>query len=43
MSSQEDSSFFPALLSVAALFILEAVVVLSFYLKKYYGVYLWDL
>ncbi len=43
LPGQEDSPFFTAMLAVAAVFILAAVVVLSYYLKTYYGVYLWDL
>lgn len=41
-SGQEDSPFFTAMLGVATVFILAAVIVLSYYLKTYYGAYLWD-
>ena len=41
-SEHEDSPFFTAFLGVAAVFILGAVIVLSYYLKAWYGVYLWD-
>ena len=41
-SDREDSPFLTAMLGVATVFILAAVIVLSYYLKTWYGVYLWD-
>jgi hypothetical protein len=41
-SDQGDSVFLTAMLGVATVFILAAVVALSYYLKTYYGVYLWN-
>ena len=41
-SDQEDSPFLTAILGVGVVFIIGAVIVLSYYLKTWYGVYLWD-
>ena len=41
-NDQEDSPLLTAFLGVAVVFILAAVIVLSYYLKTWYGVYLWD-
>ena len=41
-SGQDDSPILTAMLGVAAVFILAAVVVLSWYLKSWYGAYLWN-
>lgn len=41
-SDREDSPILTAMLGVAAVFILVAVIVLSYYLKTWYGAYLWN-
>ena len=41
-SGQEDSPILTAMLGVAVVFILAAVIVLSWYLKTWYGAFLWD-
>ena len=38
----EDSPYLTAMLGVASVFILGAIIFLSYYLKVWYGVYLWD-
>jgi hypothetical protein len=41
-SDQADSPVLTAMLGVATVFILVAVIALSYYLKTWYNVYLWD-
>ena len=38
----KDNPLMTAMLAVAVVFIKAAVVVLSYYLKSWYNVYLWD-
>ena len=39
---QGDSPFLTAMLGVALVFIVAAVIVLSYFLNSWYGAYLWD-
>ena len=41
-SDHDDSPILTAMLGVAAVFILAAVIVLSYYLNTWYGAYLWN-